>query len=276
MDFVFRRTYRGPVQALVLDWAGTSVDYGCCAPAVVFVEVFKRHQVPLTMAQAREPMGAAKKDHIRALLDMEAVSRAWVDTHGRPPQEADVEALYREFIPLQVDILDDYSDLIPGAREAMADFRQRGLKVGTSTGYNREMLAVVLAAAREQGFEPDTAVSAGDVPAGRPAPWMCLQNALQLQVYPLEAYVKIGDTAPDIEAGLNAGMWTIGLAVSGNEVGLSEADLAALPAEERDRRRARAYQRLSQAGAHYVVDTIAETPSVLDRINERLRGGERP
>ena len=36
MDFVFKRSYRGPLKAAILDWAGTVVDFGCVAPAVVF------------------------------------------------------------------------------------------------------------------------------------------------------------------------------------------------------------------------------------------------
>jgi hypothetical protein len=60
---------------------------------------------------------------------------------------------------------------------------------------------------------------------------MCLQNAMQLRIFPMEAIVKVGDTLPDIEEGLNAGMWTIGLAKTGNEVGLNEAEIAKLPAD---------------------------------------------
>mgnify|MGYP005844690053 CR=1 FL=1 len=276
MDFVFQRSYRGPLKAVILDWAGTITDYGSRAPAMVFVEVFKQHGVPITPAEARVPMGQAKKEHIRQITQMEAVVQRWVDVHGRLPNEADVEQLYENFIPLQLEVLPQYADLIPGTLEAITDFRRRGLKIGTNTGYNREMVNILLAEARQRGFEPDSTVCASDVPAGRPEPWMSLLNALELRIFPMEALVKVDDTLPGIAEGLNAGMWTIGLAKTGNELGLSEAEINALPPELLQDKLKRAYQRMVQAGAHYVVDGIWDAPRLLDDINARLARGERP
>ena len=87
MDFVFQRSYRGPLQAVILDWAGTTMDYGCFAPAVVFREVYRRKGIDITMEQAREPMGAHKKVHIRQISQMEPVAQKWKDIHGRRPNE---------------------------------------------------------------------------------------------------------------------------------------------------------------------------------------------
>jgi len=276
MNFIFQRSYRGPLKAVILDWAGTTMDYGCYAPAVVFVEVFKRRQVPISVAEAREPMGAHKKVHIRKITQIEAVARRWDAAHGRPPAEADVEAMFQEFVPLQLACLADYADLIPGTLEALQEFRRRGLKIGSTTGYTGEMMALLQAEAKRRGYEPDATVCATDVPAGRPEPWMCLQNAQRLGVYPMEALVKVGDTLPDIEEGLNAGMWTVGLAKTGNELGLNESEVAALPPEVLKARLAVADRRLRQAGAHYVVDAIADVPAILDDIGARLARGERP
>lgn len=276
MDFYFQRSYRGPLQAVHLDWAGTTMDYGCYAPAVVFVDVYKRNGVPITVAEARVPMGAHKKVHIRQISQMERVSKRWQEVHGRKPNEDDIEAMFQAFIPLQLACLADYADLIPGTLEAVADFRSRGLKIGSTTGYTGEMMTLLLSEAKKRGYEPDSTVCATDVPAGRPAPWMCLQNAMNLNIYPFEAHVKVGDTLPDIEEGLNAGMWTIGLAKTGNEIGLNEAAIAELDADDLQRRLDRAYKRMHQSGAHYVVDGISDVPPLLDEINARLARGERP
>jgi len=276
MDFVFQRSYRGRLKALILDWAGTTLDYGCFAPAVVFVEVYKRQGIPISTEQAREPMGAHKKVHIRMISEMEAVQRLWQGAHGRLPNEDDVEIMFRDFVPLQLACLGKYADLIPGTLEAVADFRRRGLKVGSTSGYTTEMMEVLQEEARKRGYVPDSSVCAAQVPAGRPYPWMCLQNAMNLQLYPMEAFVKVGDTLPDIAEGLNAGMWTIGLAKTGNELGLTEQEIAALEPAVLQGKLERAYQRFRQAGAHFVVDTIAEVPPVLDEINARLAYGERP
>lgn len=276
MESVSRTSYRGPLKAVILDWAGTTLDYGCMAPAVVFMEVFKRKGVEITVSEAREPMGAHKKVHIRKISQNENVARRWERKHGRRPDENDVEAMFQEFVPLQLACLAQYADLIPGTLEAIAEFRRRGLKIGSTTGYTEEMMSLLQAEAARRGYVPDSTVSATQVPAGRPHPFMCLQNAINLETYPMEAFVKIGDTLPDIEEGLNAGMWTIGLAKTGNELGLTEPEVAALDPEVLSSRLARAYQRMRQAGAHYVVDGIADTVPLLDEINARLAGGERP
>lgn len=276
MEFVFQRSYRGPLKAVILDWAGTTMDYGCYAPAVVFVQVYERQGVPISMAEAREPMGAHKKVHIRAISKIESVSERWEEVHGRRPTEEDVDEMFEDFVPLQLACLADYADLIPGTLEAVADFRQRGLKIGSSTGYTGEMMALLLEEAKKRGYEPDASVCATDVPAGRPYPYMCWQNAIKLQVYPAESVVKIGDTLPDIEEGLSAGMWTIGLAKTGNEIGLNEEEIAALDSGVYEARLARAYKRMQQTGAHYVVDGISDVPPILDDITARLARGERP
>ncbi len=276
MDFIFQRSYRGPLQAVILDWAGTTMDYGCFAPAVVFVEVYKRQGVEISMAEAREPMGAHKKVHIRAISKIPRVAESWQTFEGQPCTEDDVETMFQDFIPLQLGCLADYADLIPGTLEACEDFRRRGMKIGSTTGYTKEMMELLSDEARKRGYQPDSSVCATEVPAGRPHPWMCLQNAFNLQIYPMEAFVKVGDTLPDIAEGLNAGMWTIGLALTGNEFGMTAAEIAALGPGERETRRTKACQRMTHAGTHYVVDSIADVPPLIDAINARLAAGERP
>lgn len=269
--------YRGPVRAVILDWAGTTMDYGCYAPAVVFVKVFERRGVPITMEEARAPMGLMKKDHIRAISKMESVAERWRQAYGRPCTEEDVEAMFQDFVPLQLACLADYADLIPGTLETVDLLRSRhGVKIGSTTGYTRPMMELLLKEAKKRGYEPDASVCATDVPAGRPYPWMCLLNAIKLEVYPLYAVVKVGDTLKDIEEGRNAGMWTIGLAKTGNEVGLNAEEIAALGSDELKGKLERAYRRLYEAGAHYVVDEIRDVPAIIDQINERLAAGERP
>ena len=276
MTFRYRRSYQGGIQAVLLDWAGTTMDFGCMAPAVVFVEVFKRKGVPITMEEARAPMGAHKRVHIQRVTEIDSVRRRWQEKHGRSPADIDVAAMFADFVPLQLKCLSDYSELIPGTLEAVAAMRARGAKIGSTTGYTTEMMKINLADAAKQGYVPDSTVCASDVPAGRPLPYMCLQNVINLGVSPVEACVKIDDTRPGIEEGLNAVMWTIGLAVSGNEIGLPLAQWRAVPEADRTRMRAAAYERMYQCGAHYVVDDISGVAHCLDDIEARLARGEHP
>ncbi len=276
MNFYFQRSYRGPLQAVILDWAGTTMDYGCYAPAVVFIDVYKREGVPITIEEARAPMGAHKKVHIRKISQMPSVRARWREVHGRDPNEEDVERMFAAFVPAQMEVLADYADLIPGTVEAVQAFRDMGLKIGSTTGYMRNMMDLLREEARRRGYDPDSSVCAEDVPAGRPEPWMCLENARNLRVYPMEAVVKIGDTLPDIDEGLNAGMWTIGLAQTGNEIGLNQEEIAKLSPDDLQARLDRAYERMARAGAHYVIDGIWDAPAVIEQINARLARGERP
>jgi phosphonoacetaldehyde hydrolase len=252
------------------------LDYGCYAPAVVFTEVFRRQGVEISMEEARAPMGAHKKVHIRRISENPNVAARWEKTHGRLPTEEDVVAMFEAFVPLQLNCLADYAELISGTLDFVAAARQRGLKIGSTTGYTVEMMDLIRQEAAQRGYEPDHSVSAAEVPEGRPAPWMCLENAKHLGVYPLEAIVKVDDTVPGIEEGINAWMWTVGLAKSGNEIGLTEREIELLPADEFERRLSRAYTRMQRAGADYVIDGIWDLLPCLDDIEARLARGERP
>jgi len=276
VTFSYRRTYRGPIEAVLLDWAGTTMDFGCMAPAVVFMQIYERKKVPITVEEARAPMGAHKKVHIQKISELETVRRRWHEVHGRPPNEDDVNAMFADFIPLQLACLSQYSKLIPGTLEVVAELRRRGAKIGSTTGYLTEMMKINREDGKRQGYDPDSTVCASDVPAGRPYPYMCLQNAINLRVTTVQSCVKVDDTVPGIEEGLNAGMWTVGLAVSGNEVGLPLEEWQALPEPQKAAKRGRAYSRMQQCGAHYVVDTIADLMPCIDDIQERIRRGETP
>lgn len=262
--------HRGKLQAVILDWAGTTVDHGSLAPAETLQRVFGDANIALTDSEIRRDMGLPKRDHIRGILNLERVKHEWMRFHGHLPREADVAELYRAFIPLQFSCLLEYSTVIPGVMEAVERFRRRGLKIGTTTGYTREMLDLLVEASRKAGYIPDCNLAPGDVGAGRPHPYMIYENAVRLQVYPLSAIVKIGDTPADIQEGLNAGAWSIGVAATGNMIGLSHAKFQALSEPEREGRLAVARAELERAGAHYVVDSIADVDSVLDDIEARL------
>ena len=276
MDFVYRRSYRGPVKLVILDWAGTTMDYGCYAPAVVFVQVYQRRGVEITMEQARRPMGLHKRDHIKAISQQEEVAALWQEVHGRPITEQDIDEMFADFQPLQLQCLADYADLIPGTLETVAALRERGIRIGSSTGYFTEAMDLLKEEAARRGYVPDSSVCATQVPAGRPQPWMVMQNMMNTRIYPPEAVVKIDDTKPGIGEGLNAGTWTIGLARTGNEVGLNLEEINALDPAVLEKKLAAARDGLAKSGAHYVVDGIDDVLPIIDDIESRLRRGERP
>jgi phosphonoacetaldehyde hydrolase len=264
------------LEAVIFDWAGTTVDHGSLAPVKAVTEIFARHGIPISDAEARRDMGLFKKDHIRSILAIPSVQTQWLMQHGRDPEECDVEALFTEFAPLQMEILAAHSDVIAGVPAVAERLRESGLKIGSTTGYTRPMLDYLVAHAASQGYRPTLALCPDDVGGGRPHPWMCLRIALEFRVGSTTAVVKIGDTPSDIQEGRNAGMWTIGVSLTGNEVGMSAADLAALPDSQRKTLAARVRDSLKSAGAHYVIESVAALEPVISQINARRAAGERP
>jgi phosphonoacetaldehyde hydrolase len=268
--------YSGPVKAVILDWAGTTVDHGSLAPVRVLQEVFAKRGVPISEEEARRDMGVLKVDHIRKIIFSESVSMRWQEVVKRDPTEADVESLFANFVPLQLECLVKYSTVIDGVADTVARLRKRGIKIGSTTGYTRAMLEMILQPAAAQGYAPDCAITPDDVGAGRPYPWMIFANAIRMKVEPLEAIVKIGDTPVDIEEGLRAGVWTVGVARTGNMIGLSAEDFAVLTSAERASRLESARAALSAAGAHEVIDAVADCELAISAIEGRIRKGERP
>jgi phosphonoacetaldehyde hydrolase len=264
------------LQAVVFDWAGTMVDFGSFAPMGVFVEVFGKFGVEVTIDEAREPMGLPKWDHINAMMQIPRINAAWAAHHGHAPTSADVDEVYHVFVPMNEEVVHKYCDLIPGAREMAQTLRERGLKIGSTTGYTRSIMARVLPLAKEQGYEADNLVCAGDLPEGRPTPMNMYKCFLDLGVWPGHAVVKVDDTGVGIDEGVRAGCWTVGLAMSGNEAGITLDEYRHGDPAELEAIRSRATQLLKSHGAHYVIDTVADLLPVIEDIEKKLAQGQRP
>jgi phosphonoacetaldehyde hydrolase len=252
-------------KAVILDWAGTTVDYGSRAPTQVFIEIFRRRGIDVSAAEARGPMGSAKRDHIAAVLHLPRVAAQWRERYGNTPADRDVQTIYDEFLPLQKETLArEGSEVIAGVPEAIAELRRRGLAIGSTTGYTRALMDVVAPIAAQGGYAPDCVVCSDDVRAGRPAPWMNFRAAELLGAYPLKSVVVVDDTPLGIAAGLAAGALTVGVSQTGNALGLSAAEVAEVPAAELEQRLKAIEREFSQAGANLVIRSVAELPSRLE------------
>ena len=264
------------LRAVVFDWAGTVVDHGSLAPMGVFVEAFAEFGVAITIEEARGPMGMAKRPHIAALMAQPRIASAWTKQHGHAPTESDIDAVYDVFVPKNRAVAARFSDVIPGVADVVSALRARGLKIGSTTGYTRDIMAEILPVAAGQGFSPDCLVCTGDTPDGRPTPFMLWKALTELGIYPPWLSVKVDDTEVGIAEGINAGAWTVGVAVTGNVFGHTLAETQALAPDVFRIKRAEAQAKLSAAGAHYVVNGVADLMPVIAAIEGRLRRGERP
>ena len=265
------------IDGIIFDWAGTVVDFGSIAPTQIFVDAFATFDITVTPQQASAPMGLSKRPHIEALLADAAIAEQWRERFGRASTQADVDAIYARFMPMQIDKVGLYSQPIPGAVDTLALLRGRGIRLGSCSGYPRQVMDVLVPMAAAVGLVFDHVVAGDDLAAGgRPGGYMALANVLALALPDVRACVKVDDTVPGIEEGRNAGMWSVGVALSGASGGLTLDTWRRATPQQLDAVRRASTARLLDAGAHLVVDTVAELPGALDAIAQRRARGERP
>jgi phosphonoacetaldehyde hydrolase len=277
-DYVYSRSYRGKVKGLVLDWSGTTADAYVVAPAVVFSEVFEKHGVEVTISEARGPMGLRKDLHIKALTEDPEIAERWKGVHGSYPGQAEVDAMFADFVPMQLDCLRKYTTLLPHVAEVTQKLQKEGIKIGSSTGFVRSMVDILEADAKTQGYTPDASVAGDEVAHGaRPKPFMVYRNLDLMDIHPIQSVVKVDDTISGIGEALEAGCWGVGIARYSNYMNFDTVAAAESASEaEIQRRLAFTRETLRKAGAHYVIDTFDQLPAVIDDVNDRLARGENP
>lgn len=258
------------IECVIMDWAGTAIDYGCFAPVAAFLKAFTAKGLTISMEEARGPMGMTKIDHIRELFKLTGVTGQFKARYKRDWTEEDVKAIYKEFERHLFASLEEYTTPIPGVIEVIEKLRKEGIKIGSTTGYTTAMMDVLLPGAAAQGYTTDNCVTSNHLPAGRPQPYMIYRNMIDLAIPSAKSVIKYGDTIADIKEGVNAGVWTIGVILGSNEMGLTHAETEQLSPEELKPRMAAVKKRMYMAGAHYVVNTIAELPEIIEIINHKM------
>jgi len=238
------------LQAAILDWAGTVVDFGSFAPTQIFVEAFAEFDVQVSIEEARGPMGMGKWDHIRTLCDVPAIAERYRTVFGRTPTDDDVTAIYNRFMPLQIEKIAVHSALIPGALDTLTGLRKGGLKIGSCSGYPKVVMDKVVELAAQNGYVADHVVATDETPNGRPWPAQALANVIALGIDDVAACVKVDDTVPGILEGRRAGMWTVALVCSGNALGLTWEGYRALSAEKLENERKRIHAMFESSRPH--------------------------
>lgn len=250
-------------KAVIFDWAGTMVDFGSLAPVIAMQQAFTQMNVPITEPEARLPMGQAKRDHVLGILAIERVRHAWGEQYGRSPDDTDADHIFVNLDSLMREAGTARATLIPGARAIFDQLRTKGIRIGSTTGYTRPMMVPIQKAAAAQGYEPEIIVCAGETIKGRPAPLIIWKALLELGVYPAADVVVVDDSIAGVEAGKAAGCFTVGIAASGNGVGLDLPQFQALSAAESAAKVQSAREALLHAGADAVIDTVASLPDII-------------
>lgn len=247
------------VEGIIFDWAGTTVDYGCFAPVEAFLEAFKQYGIYLTKQEVREPMGMLKIDHIRAILSMDRIRRCWKELYGSEPEEQNVQEVYQVFKPKLLEMLECYAAPKPYVLETVQKLREKGIKIGSTTGYTNEMMEIVRRKAKEAGYEPDSCFTPDATKQlGRPYPYMIFKNMQELNLSCVNSVIKVGDTVSDIKEGKYAGVHTVGVIEGSSEMGLTQAEYEALSDSQKQEEIARVTNIFKQAGADAVILNMKE------------------
>lgn len=258
------------IKCIIMDWAGTAIDYGCFAPVAAFLESFNEIGIPVTTAETRAHMGLTKVEEIRALFNIKRVKENFENKFGHTHTEEDIQARYATFQRILFTSLANYTDPIPDVVEVISHLRSQGIKIGSTTGYTRSMMDVVQPVAATKGYRVDCCVTPDGLPSGRPDPYMIYKNMTELAIPSVDYTLKFGDTIADIKEGVNAKVWTVGVILGSNELGLTQEEVKAMPNEKLESLKSEVRHRMLTAGAHYVIDRIEELPTIIETINKRL------
>lgn len=265
------------IEGIIFDWAGTTVDFGCFAPVNVFVEIFKNAGIEVTMSEARLPMGMLKIDHIKAMLEMPRIGDLWKEKYGRAFTQEDVNTLYASFEPMLLQSLSNYCEPIEHVVETVQKLREKGLKIGSTTGYNDKMMAIVTEGAGQKGYKPDFWITPDSTSGcGRPYPYMVYHNMEGLKLTAPWRVIKVGDTYADINEGVQAGVWSVGVVIGSSQMGLDKSEFEALSPNEQEEIILRVEQEFLNKGADFTIRTMEELPKLVETINELLEKGVRP
>lgn len=262
------------IEAVIFDWAGTTVDYGCMAPIQAMKEAFFQYQLHVTIEQIRQPMGMLKFDHIKAVLDMDNVQMHFKNVYGRCYGPTDMQTIYSCFEKNIFLMLEQHTNVIDGMLNVQAYLRDQHIKIGSTTGYTKAMIDIVANSAKKQGYVPDYIISADQVLRGRPYPYMLQHNLIELNVKDVRSVIKVGDTIVDILEGLHAGCWSIGVIKGSSLLGLTAEEVAAMDAKILQQKMREVKYEMFAANADYVIDSIDELPWVINTIQKRMNGGQ--
>ena len=259
------------IEAVIFDWAGTTVDYGCFAPVQAFQDAFESYGLHPTFDEIRGPMGMLKIDHIKTMLNMETLNQEFHSVYQRDFNEEDIQNIYNIFEKALMKGITQHTKVKPYVIETVQKLRQMGLKIGSTTGYTDMMMEPVLKSAQAQGYQPDCWYSPDSTNSfGRPYPYMIFKNMMTLQITDVHAVIKVGDTVSDIQEGVHAGVYTVGVIEGSSLLGYNEEEYLSLDINTKRHAIDNVRETYLSYGANAVIMNLSELPSLIEKIeNEK-------
>ncbi|MGM1022111.1 MAG: HAD hydrolase-like protein [Bacillota bacterium] len=263
------------IQAVIFNLESTLLDPGGRGLIQGIRDIFRWKGVQVTEEQASHGRGLSIRDHIANVLALSEVRKKWLDCFGTHPGRAEIEHIYLELVPVLRSLIQG-SEPTFGMDKALNELQDRRIQSGATASCPMEMLGNAFTPAQSP-YALDCTVAPCEVSQGRPYPWMIYEIAHRLQVFPLSDIVKIGDTAADMQEGRNAGVWTIGV-LNHSEGALTAPQATNRESDDRvaeERRRQNVYG-LKRAGAHIVMNSVADLPRILREIEMLQHTGGYP
>lgn len=258
------------IDAVILDWSGTIVDYGCMAAEENYKEIFSEFGVELTTKEIRAKMGIEKVDHIRAILESDRVSKLWYKNTGIEPNEGDVRELNRRFEEKIFEKVEKYSAPKEYVRKTLETLRESGIRIGSTTSYSSDVMEFLTNIAAKKGVTVDCWINSDQVKGqGRPNPYMIFKNMEKMGIGSVHNVIKVGDTVNDIKEGINAGVAAIGVIDGSSEMGLSLTEFESLSDEDKNSARKKVYDKFKKAGADYIINNFSSLPYIIAQIENK-------
>lgn len=258
------------IEAIVLDWAGTTVDYGSRAPIIAFKNAFAHFGIDLSEETIRQDVGLDKLTHVRQILQIPEIANSWETRQPTIPLTKATAEIYAQFQIEINKVLAETAQLKPGMTDLIKFANTHHIQLATTTGYTQVMLNQILPLAAQQGYTPTYNITSEQTNhVGRPKPDMVALAMQKMHISDPSHVIKVGDTVNDILEGKNAGTISIGVVDGGNLIGLPKQAFDQLNIEQRDRYRAKATAILKEAGADEIINNIADLIPLIESIDDQ-------
>lgn len=188
----------------VFDMAGTTVNDGGAVYRALEQAVTETGAT-VSAEDLQTWMGTEKRAAITALIRLGG---------GDPEPASKIDATFDRFQEILAEVYAaEPPTAIDGVPEAIAALRERGMKVGLTTGFSRDVAHALLAQlgwvvgeTAAPGVTRIDAITCGDeVPAGRPAPYMIHRVMEATGTLNVNEVLVAGDTIVDVQAGAASG-----------------------------------------------------------------------
>jgi phosphonoacetaldehyde hydrolase len=262
--------YKGKIKGIIFDTVGVLVDCGCLHHNKAIANIFKMRNIELKESLIRNFNGLTLKDQLKKIVTDRRVLNDWKKIYGNKPNDEDLAMLLQDLINRIAASIPEKDYIIDSYKKKFNKLNNKGYKIALTCEYPPALASLIFDKLQKDGFKFSQSITINDTMVGAPFPWMCYMSAIKLNVFPLNAIIRVGDSPYNIEEGINANMWTAGVVNTGNLIGLSKDEMRRKGVDKLHKKVKSAYKKFKKKGAHYVIDSINDISWVIDDINSNL------